>query len=245
MKAEPDSRIVKGKDVKFSVDDFEATGTTAWEGVRNHEAKNIMKGMNLGDKVLFYHSNTKSPGIAGFAEVSKEAYPDHTAWDKRREHPYFDPKTDPNLPKWFMVDLRFASRASHFVSLALLRHISTLSKPPSTMGYLEVEDLKAIKDMALLNKGRLSVQRVTKEEWDVVEKIAEEGYEGLNLRAATKEKGAHKAKTEGHDGHANQGENNNTSKRKPKIGQSEGTRNTSPSESSGSDLQGKHMVLLL
>jgi predicted RNA-binding protein with PUA-like domain len=80
MKAEPDSRIVKGKDVKFSVDDFEAARTTSWEGVRNFEARNLMKEMSIGDKILFYHSNCKNPGIAGFAEVSKEAYPDCMSW---------------------------------------------------------------------------------------------------------------------------------------------------------------------
>lgn len=62
MKAEPDSRVVKGKDVKFSVDDFEAARTTPWEGVRNFEARNLMKEMSIGDKILFYHSNCKSPG---------------------------------------------------------------------------------------------------------------------------------------------------------------------------------------
>ncbi|KAI0797192.1 PUA-like domain-containing protein [Abortiporus biennis] len=71
MKAEPDSRIVKGKDVKFSVDDFESIKTTPWEGVRNYEARNLMKEMQVGDKVLFYHSNCKNPGIAGFAEVGR------------------------------------------------------------------------------------------------------------------------------------------------------------------------------
>jgi len=66
---------------KFSVDDFEAVGTTPWEGVRNPEARNLMKEMRVGDKVLFYHSSCNIPGIAGFAEVTKEAYPDYTAWD--------------------------------------------------------------------------------------------------------------------------------------------------------------------
>ncbi|KAK7696145.1 hypothetical protein QCA50_000796 [Cerrena zonata] len=75
MKAEPDSRIVKGKDVKFSVDDFEAAGTTPWEGVRNAEARNIMKSMHVGDKVLFYHSNCKNPGIAAFAEAGSICRP--------------------------------------------------------------------------------------------------------------------------------------------------------------------------
>jgi len=81
MKAELNSRVVGGTDVKFSVDDFEASGETSWEGVRNHEAKNLMKSMNVGDEILFYHSNCKTPGIAGFAKVSKEAYPDHSAWN--------------------------------------------------------------------------------------------------------------------------------------------------------------------
>jgi len=89
MKAEPDSRVVKGKDVKFSVSDFEAAGTTPWEGVRNHQARNIMRdSMKLGDKVLFYHSSCKVPGVTALAEVCKEAYPDHSAWD-----PYVHPNS--------------------------------------------------------------------------------------------------------------------------------------------------------
>ncbi|KAJ8087207.1 hypothetical protein PM082_006037 [Marasmius tenuissimus] len=66
LKAEPDSRIVKGKDVKFSVDDFESVKTSPWEGVRNYEARNLMKEMKTGDKALFYHSNCKNPGSSQF-----------------------------------------------------------------------------------------------------------------------------------------------------------------------------------
>ncbi|KAF8592238.1 DUF55-domain-containing protein [Ramaria rubella] len=186
MKAEPDSRIVKGKDVKFSVDDFENVGTTAWEGVRNYEARNLMQGMKIGDKVLFYHSNTKNPGIAALAEVSKEAYPDRTAWDEK--HPYYDAKSDAASPKWHMVDLRFLGRVPNFVSLALLRHLSTLTKKPVEMTYLSDADLRAIKDMALLNKGRLSVQPVKKEAWDAINKVATEGDGGIDLKASKKGK---------------------------------------------------------
>jgi len=173
MKAEPDSRIVKGKDVKFSVDDFEAVKTTPWEGVRNAEARNLMKEMRVGDKVLFYHSNCKSPGIAGFAEVSKEAYPDYTAWDS--SHPYYDPKTDKENPKWFMVDVTFEARAAHFVPLALLRRIAAASEPPSEVAYIGEDGVKAIKGMALVNRGRLSVQRVEEKTWDLIQTMAARG----------------------------------------------------------------------
>ncbi|CAL1700109.1 unnamed protein product [Somion occarium] len=149
MKAEPDSRIVKGKDVKFSVDDFATVSTTAWEGVRNAEARNIMKSMHVGDKVLFYHSNCKNPGIAAFAEVSKEAYPDYTAWDP--DHPYYDAKTDKANPKWYMVDVTFRSRAKHFIPLSLIKHLASLSSssvsdPPDEVDYIGKEGMKAIKD---------------------------------------------------------------------------------------------------
>ncbi|KAI0832829.1 DUF55-domain-containing protein [Trametes gibbosa] len=173
MKAEPDSRIVKGKDVKFSVDDFESVKTTPWEGVRNAEARNLMKEMKVGDKVLFYHSNCKTPGIAGFAEVSKEAYPDYTAWDS--SHPYYDAKTDKANPKWYMVDVTFIDRAPHFVPLSLLKSIATASDLVEEVSYIGDEGAKAIKGMALVTRGRLSVQRVDEETWKVIGKLAERG----------------------------------------------------------------------
>ncbi|KAL4242313.1 5-Hydroxymethylcytosine binding [Abortiporus biennis] len=192
MKAEPDSRIVKGKDVKFSVDDFESIKTTPWEGVRNYEARNLMKEMQVGDKVLFYHSNCKNPGIAGFAEVSKEAYPDYTAWDK--DHPYYDEKTDKDNPKWFMVELTFKARLKYFVPLSLLKSIASLpssqsstargknkaqdstdSELPEEIAYIGKTGVKAISDMPLVSRGRLSVQRVDESTWKVVEQLGERG----------------------------------------------------------------------
>ncbi|KAG1768647.1 DUF55-domain-containing protein [Suillus occidentalis] len=175
MKAEPDSRIVKGRDVKFSVDDFEAARTTPWEGVRNFEARNLMKEMSIGDKILFYHSNCKSPGIAGFAEVSREAYPDYTAWDS--SHPYFDPKTKQDDPKWFMIDATFLSRAQYFVPLSLLRHIadSAESDPPDEFAYIGTDGMKAVKAMPLVTRGRLSVQRVSQECWGIIQMMSEKG----------------------------------------------------------------------
>ncbi|KAI0650841.1 DUF55-domain-containing protein [Trametes meyenii] len=192
MKAEPDERIVKGKDVKFSVDDFESVGTTPWEGVRNAEARNLMKEMKVGDKVLFYHSNCKNPGIAAFAEVSKEAYPDYTAWDA--SHPYFDPKTDKENPKWYMVDVTFTRRALSFVPLSLLRIIATAPEPPEEVSYIGQEGARTIKGMALVTRGRLSVQRVEEEAWRTVEQLAERGGWEAGGATATKKRASVKSK---------------------------------------------------
>ncbi|KAF9035928.1 DUF55-domain-containing protein [Panaeolus papilionaceus] len=196
LKAEPDARIVKGKDVKFSVDDFERVKTSPWEGVRNYEARNLMKEMKVGDKALFYHSNCKNPGVAAFAEVSKEAYPDYTAWDA--SHPYFDAKSDSGNPRWFMVDLTFVSRATNFIPLSLLRYIAEVSYEnlPGELKYLTEEDLKALKGMDLVTRGRLSVQRVKEDAWKSISLMAEKGGWGeLDLKVKKGAKGKAKAST--------------------------------------------------
>ncbi|KAJ7211240.1 DUF55-domain-containing protein [Mycena pura] len=195
LKAEPESRTVKGKDVKFSVDDFESAKTSPWEGVRNYEARNLLKTMKVGEKALFYHSNCKSPGIAAFAEVAKEAYPDHTAWDS--SHPYYDPKSKQDDPKWFMVDLSFGSRTKHFVPLALLRFIadSDSTTPPAGLEYLGDDGVAAIKGMDLVTRGRLSVQRVSEAAWTAVQQLASTGgWDDLDL--APKKKVTKKAPAE-------------------------------------------------
>ncbi|KAF8165764.1 PUA-like domain-containing protein [Crassisporium funariophilum] len=187
LKAEPDTRIVKGKDVKFSVEDFERVKTSPWEGVRNYEARNLMREMKLGDKALFYHSNCKTPGIAAFAQVSKEAYPDYTAWDA--SHPYYDPKSNSDDPKWFMVDLTFSARGTHFVPLALMKYIADLPPQhlPEEIAYIGDDGVKAIKGMDLVRKGRLSVQRVQEDAWVAVGLLAEKGgWEEMDLKPKKK-----------------------------------------------------------
>ncbi|VDC04090.1 unnamed protein product [Peniophora sp. CBMAI 1063] len=213
MKAEPDSRVVKGKDVKFSVDDFEEAKTTAWEGVRNHQAKNYMKSMHVGDKILFYHSNCKEPGIAGFAHVVREAYPDYTAWDP--DHPYYDQKTDKDKPTWHMVDLDFDARCKNFVPLALLRGIAAGN---AAVGYLSEDGAKAVKEMELVGRGRLSVQRVEEDAYEVIRELAEKG--GWDVDAGKKSKASGKPKK------ADQGEDEpKRASRKRKAGEGqEGTR---------------------
>ncbi|ORX92468.1 thymocyte nuclear protein 1-like protein [Basidiobolus meristosporus CBS 931.73] len=153
MKAEPNSRLVKGIDVKFSIDDLQACPeqTSSWEGVRNYEARNILRDqMKVGDRVLFYHSNCKTPGIAGLATIVKGGHVDHTAFDPK--HPYYDPKSDPEKPKWYMVDVKYARTLKRFISLK------------------ELQSYKAaeLSQMALINRGRLSVQPVKKEEFEFI-----------------------------------------------------------------------------
>ncbi|CAM0135296.1 hypothetical protein VKS41_000120 [Umbelopsis sp. WA50703] len=151
MKAEPESRVVKGKDVKFSIDDLKAmeNSTSQWDGVRNFEARNIMRDrMKIGHKVLFYHSNCKTPGVAGIAKVVREGYEDYTAFDEK--HPYYDPKSDKSNPKWFMVDLKFVRKLNRLIPLKELQSYPELS------------------EMALVKRGRLSVQPVTEEEYNFI-----------------------------------------------------------------------------
>jgi predicted RNA-binding protein with PUA-like domain len=124
--------------------------TTFWDGVRNYQARNMLRDdFRKGDLVFFYHSNSDPNEIVGVAEVVREAYADHTAFDPKEQH--FDPKSDQEKPTWFMVDLRAKERFARPVTLAELRKVRGLEK------------------MELLRKGsRLSVQPVTKKEWDIV-----------------------------------------------------------------------------
>jgi len=146
MKSEPDV---------YSVHDLEREGATSWEGIRNYEARNKMRGMKKGDRILFYHSNASPPGIVGVAEVAREAYPDHHAFDPG--HTYFDSKSDPEKPRWDMVDIRF---------------VETL---PRTVTLPEVKEVKELAEMELVTRGRLSVQSVRKKEWDRILKMAGAG----------------------------------------------------------------------
>jgi predicted RNA-binding protein with PUA-like domain len=144
--------LVKSEPESFSFDDLMASPdrTTCWDGVRNYQARNTMRDdMKRGDLVLFYHSSTEPAAIVGVAEVVREAYPDHTAFDAK--DPHFDPKSRRDAPTWMMVDLRAVEKLSKPLTLAELRGTPGLEK------------------MALLQKGsRLSVQPVTGAEWEIV-----------------------------------------------------------------------------
>ncbi len=143
MKCEPEA---------YSIDDLERDGRTSWEGVRNYQARNFMRDdMKVGDGVLFYASNADPSGVTGIAEIVREGYPDYMAFD--RKHKYFDPKSDPEKPTWYMVDVGFVARFKEIITLAALKETPGLEK------------------MMVTQKGsRLSVQPVTKSEFDIVVK---------------------------------------------------------------------------
>jgi predicted RNA-binding protein with PUA-like domain len=136
----------------FSIDDLEREGKTAWEGVRNYKARNNMQSMKIGDEVLYYHSNAKPPGVAGIARVCREAYPDHHALDKKSH--YYDAKSDPEKPRWFMVDIEYVATA----------------KTP--VGLPDIKEDVALADMELVRYGRLSVQAVKADEFRRIKKLA-------------------------------------------------------------------------
>lgn len=143
MKSEPDV---------YSIDDLKRDGSTAWTGVRNFKARNNMRAMLVGDEVLYYHSNADPSCVAGVARVSRAAYPDPTQCDKQSE--YFDRKSDPDDPTWDLVDVAFVAKAKESVSLADIKSDPDLA------------------EMELVRYGRLSVQSVTKDEFDRVKKKA-------------------------------------------------------------------------
>lgn len=124
-------------------------GSTHWDGVRNYQARNMMRDdLKLGDMVLFYHSNTKPPHVAGIARVSREGYPDHTSWDP--DSKYYDEKSSPENPRWIMVDIE-AVQEIEKVSL------------------VDIKANPALEGMPLVQKGqRLSVQPVSKEQYEEI-----------------------------------------------------------------------------
>ena len=144
--------LMKSEPHVYSWENLVEDGSTHWDGVRNYQARNIMRDkMKLGDMVLFYHSNCKPPHVAGVARVCKESYPDFTAHDPTSK--YFDPKSSPENPRWMMVDIEYISKLEK-ISLPQLR---------------ENGDLEG---MPLLQRGqRLSVQPVSLEHFEIVCKM--------------------------------------------------------------------------
>ena len=141
MKSEPDA---------FSIDDLERVGTEPWDGVRNYQARNFMRdGMQVGDRILFYHSNTKVPGIAGIATVASEAYPDESQFNPKSK--YHDPKATREAPRWHLVDVAFERKLKRVIPLEEIKaHADQLGE-----------------EFALIRKGnRLSVFPVSAAQYD-------------------------------------------------------------------------------
>lgn len=151
--------LVKSEPDVYSIDDLKKDGVTPWDGVRNYEARNLMRDeMKDGDLVLYYHSNASPPGVAGVARVAGEPYPDPTQF--QRKSPYHDPTSDPDDPRWILVDLAFVEKLPRLVPLQ------------------EVREMDGLQEMTLLKRMRLSVQGVREEEFDlIVERARSDGRE--------------------------------------------------------------------
>ncbi len=141
MKSEPDA---------YSIDDLERDGREMWDGIRNYQARNMMRDdMKIGDEVFFYHSNCKEPGIVGIARVVSKPYPDPTQFDSKSK--YYDPKSDPDDPRWCLVDVEFVRKTERNVTLS------------------EIKSAKGLDGLILTRKGnRLSIMPVSKKHWNKI-----------------------------------------------------------------------------
>jgi predicted RNA-binding protein with PUA-like domain len=149
--------LMKCEPAAYTIDDLARDGRTSWEGVRNYQARNFMRDdMQEGDAVLFYASNADPSGVTGLASIARAAYPDVFAWKKG--HKYFDASSTPAKPAWFMVDVAFVERFATIISLDTLKRT------------------KGLEQMMVTRKGsRLSIQPVTKREYDIVVRLGRRG----------------------------------------------------------------------
>ena len=144
--------LMKSEPNEFSIDDLGKAPkkTECWDGVRNYQARNMMRDqMHKGDLAFFYHSACEVPGIVGVMKITRQGYPDETAFDPKDKH--YDPKSDPGNPRWFHVDVRYVRKLKRTITLA------------------ELKQHHRLEGMVLLRRGnRLSVMPVTEKHWDYV-----------------------------------------------------------------------------
>ena len=147
--------LFKSEPESYSISDLRRDGKTLWDGVRNYQARNLLRDdMRVGDGVLFSHSNVHPPAIVGTARIIRAGVPDPTQFDP--DHPKFDPKATPVHPRWYAVDIAFVEEFAAPISLESLR------------------DIPALAGMELLRRGsRLSVQPVTPAQWTVILRLAQ------------------------------------------------------------------------
>ncbi|KAM3513513.1 hypothetical protein MY11210_002800 [Beauveria gryllotalpidicola] len=167
MKAEPETRMENGHDVRFSIDDLRArTKPEGWDGIRAYPARNNMRNMNVGDKAFFYHSNCKEPGIVGIMEIVKEFSEDKSA--RRPGTPYYDPSSTKDKPKWDLVHVEFRKKFAVPIYLKELRKMGEAGGP--------------LAEMQMLKLGRLSVSKVSAGEWRALCELADEKAKEAGLK---------------------------------------------------------------
>ena len=142
--------LMKSEPETYSIDDLERDGREMWDGIRNYQARNMMRdAMRIGDDVFFYHSNCKEPAIVGIAKVASEPYPDPTQFDP--DSKYFDPKSNADDPRWLLVDVEFVRKLSRKLTLTELKTQSGLD------------------GLILTRRGnRLSIMPVDKRHWEQI-----------------------------------------------------------------------------
>ena len=145
--------LFKSEPGSYSFDDLMNVGVAEWDGVRNFQVRNWLRDeIKPGDEVLFYHSSAKVIGVVGTAKVVRGGYPDNTAWDVNSDHP--DPRSTPDNPVWYMVDIKAKERFVQPLTVARMREEPGLA------------------NMLVLKRGmRLSVQPVKPEEWQLILKL--------------------------------------------------------------------------
>ena len=145
--------LMKNEPEDYSIDDLAKDKTEPWDGIRNYQVRNMIRDeMRIGDNAFFYHSNCEIPGIYGQMTICKEAYVDHTAFDKKAK--YYDPKSKIEAPRWLMVDVEFKKKFNKIVSLKELKSFNELSQ------------------MRVVQRGnRLSITKLEKNEWDFIIKL--------------------------------------------------------------------------
>jgi predicted RNA-binding protein with PUA-like domain len=150
--------LMKSEPSAFSIDDLAKARarTSAWDGVRNFQARNFMRDqMKKGDLAFFYHSSCEVPGIVGIVSIAREAYPDATAFDAAHHH--YDPESDPQKPRWCMVDVKLVGRFDQTI----------------TLEQLKAHAAGKLKSMIVLKRGnRLSITPVTKSEWEFINTLS-------------------------------------------------------------------------
>lgn len=139
--------LMKSEPNDYSIDDMMRDGRDMWEGIRNYQARNMMRDdMKIGDDVFFYHSNCKQPGIVGIVRVASAPYPDPTQFDRKSK--YYDAKSLKDAPRWQLIDVEFVRKLSRDITLS------------------EIKAEKSLADMILTRKGnRLSIMPVDDKHW--------------------------------------------------------------------------------